>query len=134
VIQLLPEVKDRLHSLGISVSSEPSNVDEVIIKFSIEKVTNHIKNQTNLSDIPTGLKEIAIDMAVGEYIFSKKSMGLLKIDSLDFGLIEKQVQDGDTNVTFAVEANSTPEAQFNAFIQYLRHDEVDFIRYRVLLW
>ncbi len=134
MIQLLAEVKDRLHSLGISVSSEPSNVDEVIIKFSIEKVTNHIKNQTNLSEIPTGLKEIAIDMVVGEYLFSKKSMGLLKIDSLDFSLIEKQVQDGDTNVTFAVEASSTPEAQFNAFIQYLRHDEVDFIRYRVLLW
>lgn len=134
MIQLLTEVKDRLHSLGISVSSEPSNVDEVIIKFSIEKVTNHIKNQTNLSEIPTGLLEVAVDMAVGEYLYTKKSMGQLNVETLNFDLIEKQVQDGDTNVTFAVETNSTPEAQFNAFIQYLRHDEVDFLRYRVLVW
>lgn len=131
---MLEDVKKRLDSLGVSVSSEPNNADEIILSFSISKVTNHIKNQTNLSEIPTGLLEVAVDMVVGEYLFTKKSMGLLKIDSLDFGLIEKQVQDGDTNVTFAVEANSTPEAQFNAFIHYLRHDEVDFIRYRVLLW
>jgi hypothetical protein len=116
------------------MSSEPGNVDEAIISFSIDKVTNHIKNQTNLNCIPDGLIEIAIDMIAGEYLFSKKSMGLLNIESLDFSLIEKQVQEGDTNVTFAVEANSTPEGQFNAFVQCLRHNEVDFIRYRVLSW
>ncbi|WP_142385098.1 hypothetical protein [Cytobacillus massiliigabonensis] len=131
---MLQEVKNRLQSLGITVSTAPSNTDEMVITFSIEKVTNFIKNQTNLNAIPEGLLEIAIDMIAGEFLFTKKSMGLLNIDSIDFGLIEKQVQEGDTNVTFVVEVNSTPEAQFNAFVQYLRHNEVDFVRYRVLLW
>lgn len=131
---MLEAVIKRLNSLGIMVSSEPGNVDEMIINFSIDKVTNHINNQTNLNEIPEGLFEIVVDMVVGDFLYTKKSMGQLNIETLDFDLIAKQVQDGDTNVTFAVETNSTPEAQFNAFINYLRHAETDFIRYRVLLW
>lgn len=134
MIRLLTEVKNRLHSLGISVSSEPGNADEVIISFSIDKVTNHIKNQTNLDQIPEGLFQIAVDMVIGEFLFSKKSMGLLKIETLDFGLIEKQVQAGDTNVTFAVDASLTPEAQFNAFVKHLRHEDTSFSKFRVLTW
>lgn len=131
---MLEDVKVRLKSLGVTVSSEPSNPDEIMLEFCINKVTNHINNQTNLSEIPQGLHEIAVDMAVGEFLNAKKSMGALVIDTLDFDLIAKQVQDGDTNTTFAVEANSTPEAQFNAFIAYLQHNETDFLRYRAFVW
>lgn len=131
---MLEDVKKRLISLGISVSSEPNSQDEILLTFCIDKVTNHINNQTNLSEIPQGLHEIAVDMVVGEFLFTKKSMGALSIDTLDFELIAKQVQDGDTNVIFAVEANNTPESQFNAFVAYLMHNETDFVRYRVMLW
>lgn len=131
---MLEDVKKRLKSLGISVSSEPNSQDEILLTFCIDKVTNHINNQTNLSEIPQGLHEIAVDMVVGEFLFTKKSMGALSIDTLDFELIAKQVQDGDTNVIFAVEANNTPESQFNAFVAYLMHNETDFVRYRVMLW
>ncbi|PJO43917.1 hypothetical protein [Lysinibacillus xylanilyticus] len=131
---MLEDVKKRLKSLGISVSSEPNSQDELLLNICIIKVTNHVNNQTNLSEIPQGLHEIAVDMAVGEFLYNKKSMGALSIDTLDFDLIAKQVQDGDTNTVFAIEANSTPEAQFNAFIAYLQHNEVDFVRYRVLTW
>lgn len=128
------DVKSRLKSLGISVSSEPNSSDEVMLSFCIIKVTNHINNQTNLSEIPQGLHEIAVDMVVGEFLYTKKSMGALSVETLDFEAIVKQIQEGDTNTVFAVEANSTPEAQFNAFIYYLQHNEADFGRYRVMLW
>lgn len=131
---MLEDVKARLKSLGISVSSEPNSADEVMLFFCITKVTNHINNQTNLSEIPQGLHEIAVDMVVGEFLYAKKSMGALSVETLDFELIAKQVQDGDTNVTFAIDASSTPEAQFNSFIAYLQHNEVDFTRYRVFVW
>lgn len=131
---MLEDVKTRLKSLGISISSEPNSPDEVMLSFCIDKVTSHINNQTNLSEIPQGLHEIAVDMVVGEFLYTKKSMGALAIETLDFELIAKQVQDGDTNVTFAVDANNTPEAQFNSFIAYLQHNEVDFTRYRVMVW
>lgn len=131
---MLEETKKRLESLGINVDNEPSSSDGFLLSFSIKKITNHIKNQTNLSKIPEELKEIAIDMVVGEFLFAKKSMGQLEIESIDFEPFAKQVQDGDTNVTYAVEANSTPESKFEAFINYLRHNEVDFVKYRVLTW
>ncbi len=131
---MLADVKSRLSSLGITVSSEPSNPDEMILNFSIQKVTNHIKNQTNLESIPDGLHEIAVDMVVGDFLFMKKGMGQLNIDSLNFELVAKQVQDGDTNVSFAVDANSTPEAKFDACVLYLQHNETDFVKYRVLAW
>lgn len=131
---MLEDVKARLKSLGISVSSEPNSADEVMLFFCITKVTNHINNQTNLSEIPQGLHEIAVDMVVGEFLYTKKSMGALSVETLDFEAIVKQIQEGDTNTVFAIEANSTPEAQFNAFIYYLQHNEADFGRYRVMLW
>ncbi|MEK3993705.1 hypothetical protein MKY29_03035 [Psychrobacillus sp. FSL K6-2365] len=132
---MLEAVKERIKSLGITVSSVPDNPDEYMLKFSIDKVTNHIKTQTNLSFIPVPLHHIAVDMVVGEFLLMKKSMGQLTIDGLDFGLVAKTIQDGDTTTTFAIDKdNLTPEASFNAFINYLRHDAYDFIAYRVLTW
>ncbi|MGE7114836.1 hypothetical protein [Lysinibacillus sp. NPDC047702] len=128
------DVVMRLSALGVTLSSAPTSSDDMLLKFAIDKVTNHINNQTNLTMIPVGLKEIAIDMVVGEFLLNKKAMGLLDIETLNFEAVAKQVQDGDTNVVFAVEANRTPEAQFDVFILYLQHGNTDFIKYRVLTW
>lgn len=128
------DVVMRLSALGVTLSSAPSSSDDMLLKHAIDKVTSHIKNQTNLSVVPRGLNEIAIDMVVGEFLLTKKSMGLLDVSSLDFDVVAKQVQDGDTNTVFAVNESTTPEAQFNAFINYLQHNEIDFVKYRVLTW
>ncbi|QPA56305.1 hypothetical protein [Lysinibacillus sphaericus] len=134
MIRMYLDVVMRLSALGVALSSAPSSSDDMLLKHAIDKVTNHINSQTNLLSIPKGLKEIAIDMVVGEFLLTKKAMGLLDVETLNFGVVAKQVQDGDTNTVFAVEAGTTPEAQFNAFMAYLRHNEVDFVRYRVLSW
>lgn len=131
---MLEDVKKRLDSLGIPISSESSSSDGLILSFSIEKITNHIKNQTNLSKIPQGLNEIAIDMVVGEFLYLKKGTGQLKLDSIDFTVMAKRVQDGDTDTEFVVDTKSTPEAKFDELVSYLQHNEVDFVKYRVLTW
>lgn len=130
---MLEEVKQRLRSLGIAVSSEPSSSDDLILSFTIDKITNHIKNRTNLSSIPNGLKEIAVDMVVGEFLFLKKGIGQLDIETIDFTPVAKQIQDGDTNVTFA-DGAATPESRFDVLVGYLQHNEVDLLKYRVLTW
>lgn len=131
---MLDKVMLRLGALGVKVSNEPSSTDVYLLNFAVNKTRDSIKNKTNLSSIPQGLEHIAIDMAVGEFLFAKKSMGLLNVDSLDFSIVAKQIQDGDTNVVFATNENTTPEARFNVFINYLQHNEVDFVKYRVLTW
>ncbi|MEK4425872.1 hypothetical protein [Solibacillus sp. FSL K6-1523] len=131
---MLEKVRERLVSLGIALSNEPSSTDGFLLSFAVKKTTDHINNQTNLDAIPQGLESVAIDMAVGEFLFTKKSMGLLDVSSLDFSSVVKQVQDGDTNVEYAVDAKFSPEQKFESFIVYLQHNEVDFVRYRVLTW
>lgn len=96
------DVVMRLSALGVTLSSAPSSPDDMLLKFAIDKVTNHVNNQTNLTVIPAGLNEIAIDMVVGEFLLTKKAMGLLDVEKLNFEAVTKQVQDGDTNVVFAV--------------------------------
>lgn len=127
---MLAQVKQRINSFGIEL--DPS--DDMTLAFVIDKVTNHVKNQTNLNEVSPGLHEIAVDMAVGDFLFTKKSMGLLVVDSLNFDLIEKRIQDGDTTVEYVVDINSTPEANFERLLMSLKHNEADFLRYRVLLW
>lgn len=131
---MLEKVKERLQSLGVILSNEPSSTDGFLLSFAVNKTTDHINNQTNLNAIPQGLEQVAIDMAVGEFLFTKKSMGLLDVSSLDFSVAVKKVQDGDTTVEYAIEAKDTPEAKFDKFILYLQHNEVDFVKYRVLTW
>ena len=128
------DVVMRLSALGVALSSAPSSSDDMLLKHAIDKVTSHIKNQTNLLSVPKGLKEIAIDMVVGEFLLTKKAMGLLDVETLNFEAVVKQIQEGDTNTIFAVEANRTPEAYFDAFILYLQHGNTDFLKYRVLTW
>ena len=105
-----------------------------LLNFAVNKTIDHIKNQTNLIAVPEGLTYVAIDMAVGEFLYAKKSMGLLDVSSLDFSTVTKRIKDGDTDVEFLVDAKSTPETNFHAFLNYLQHNEVDFVRYRVLSW
>lgn len=131
---MLEQVKERLVSLGVNLSIEPASTDDYLINFAVKKTVDHINSQTNLNIVPDGLTNVAIDMAVGEFLFTKKSMGLLDVSSLDFSAVTKRIKDGDTDVEFAIDAKTTPEAQFNAFLNYLQHNEVDFTRYRVLLW
>lgn len=129
---MLEDVKKRLSSLGIAVSSEPSSSDDLILSFTIDKITNHIKNKTNLTTVPAGLKEIAIDMVIGEFLFLKKGIGQLDIETIDFSPVAKQVQDGDTNVTFG--DGATPESRFDSLVAYLQHNDVDLLKFRVLTW
>ena len=123
----------RLDSFGYT----PSDNDSWMIAFSIQKVENHIKNSCNISAIPDGLKEVAVDRICGEFLFSKKQTGKLNAENgFDIEMAVKQVQAGDTNVTFAVgEGSETLETKLNKLISYLLNcGEGDFVCYRQLQW
>ena len=121
----------------ISFVYKPSVADSWMITFCMQKVENHIKNSCNISEIPDGLKEIEIDRICGEFLFSKKQSGQLNANNgFDVEMTIKQVQAGDTNVTFAVgEGSETLEAKLNTLISYLmNYGEGDFVCYRQIKW
>lgn len=129
---MLEQVKERLESFSYALKDS----DEVILTFSIQKVENTIKNVCNVSSIPDGLVNIAIDMAVGEFLTAKKTFSPDDIAGLDLDFAVKQLQEGDTNTVFATgEGTLTAEQRLNSFLNYLlTHGRDEFSCYRRLRW
>lgn len=131
---MLNEVKARLLALQIPFDNSPNSNDEQIITFSVEKVIFYVQSRTNLKEVPETLNKVAIDMVVGDFLSTKHSMGQLDLSTLNFEAITKQVQDGDTTVTFAVKDDYSPEAMFYSIVERMRKSDVKWSDYRVIKW
>lgn len=129
---MLDMVKERLQSFGYEIQDG----DEIILNFSIQKVENTIKNDCNVSSIPDGLVNIAVDMAVGEFLTAKKPFSPDSIAGLDLDFAVKQIQTGDTNTVFATgEGSLTAEQRLNNFLNYLlTYGRDQFSCYRKIKW
>jgi hypothetical protein len=129
---MLEKVKERLQSFGYTLKDG----DEVILTFSIQKVENTIKNDCNVSSVPDGLENIAIDMAIGEFLTAKKTFSPDDIAGLDLDYAVKQIQTGDTNTVFATgEGNLTAEQRLDNFLNHLlTYGRDEFSCYRKIRW
>lgn len=127
---MIDDVIARLASFGYIVASN----DFLLIEFLIPKVENRIKNNCNIDIIPDGLHDIAVDMVVGEFLFTKKSIG--RLEGFDLDIAVKQISEGDTSVTFAIgEGSSTSEQRLDRLIDYLLNSGKDeLIAYRCIKW
>ncbi|NYV67272.1 hypothetical protein HYI36_18535 [Bacillus sp. Gen3] len=127
---MLEDVKKRLVTFGYTALPE----DEWILGFTIEKVENLIKNDCNVLTVPDGLRQIAVDMVCGEFLFGKKSLGALS--SVDLEAVVKTIKEGDTQVTFAIgEGSQTPEQRFDSLVNYLiNYGKPSFASYRCIKW
>ena len=129
--QFIELVLKRLESLGYIIQDG----DGWMIGFSVQKVENNIKNSCNTTSIPDGLKYTAVDMICGEFLFALKQTGKLN-ETFNLEAAVKQVQAGDTNVSFAIgEGSQTPEQRLNNLLTYLMtKGEGDFVCYRKIRW
>lgn len=105
-----------------------------LIDFVLDSVVERVKNETNLNTIPEGLKKLAVEMALGQYLSLKKNLG--QLEGFDLEAAVKQIQEGDTNTVFAIgEGNTTPEQRLDTLINYLMNGRTrEFIRYRRVVW
>lgn len=108
--------------------------DDPLLDILLKNVQQRICNKTNQSVIPEGLKGVAVYMAVGEYLNMKKCSG--QLEGFDLDAAVKSIQEGDTNITFALgEGSSTPEQRLNSLIDYLINGRIgEIYRYRRLVW
>lgn len=125
-------VKNRLKSFGYEVKED----DEFSLTFCIEKVRSTIMNEINRQDVPERLEHIAVDMAVGEFLLSKKTFAPNDLVEFDLDYAVKQIQTGDTNTVFATgEGSLTPEQRLTTFINYLlSYGRNEFNSFRRLKW
>lgn len=129
---MLERIKERLQSIGYAVKDS----DDIAINFAMKKVENTIKNDCNISAIPDGLMNIAIDMVVGEFLMSKKTFAPNDLLNFNLDAAVKQIQEGDTNISFALgEGSKTDEQRLDGFIDYLlNYGRDEFITYRRFRW
>ena len=129
---MLEMVKERLKSFGYELQER----DEFALAFSIQKVENVIKNDCGTLSVPDGLVNIAVDMAVGEFLTARKTVSPDNIARLDLDMAVKQIQTGDTNTVFAIgEGSLTAEQRLNAFLNYLlTYGRGEFSCYRKIRW
>lgn len=110
--------------------------DKAVLKFAVEKVTNTIKNECNVLTVPDGLINIAVDMAAGEFLGTKKAFSPADIAELNLEIAVKQIQVGDTSTVFAVgEGSLTPEQRFDLFVEHLlNYGRGELACYRKIRW
>lgn len=126
-IEFIDLVLKRLETLGY----ECAEGDEFITAFSIQKIENTIKNECNVTEIPDGLKYIAVDMICGEILLNKKQTNLLG-DNFSIDSALKSIKLGDTTVQLDDESD---ESKLNVLINHLINYGTDeFICYRKLKW
>jgi hypothetical protein len=126
------DVGKLLESFGYTIQEG----DDWLLGFCIQKVESNIKNECNTSSVPCELSKVAANMVVGEFLFTKKGTGRLQGLSLNLDAAVKQIQEGDTNTTFALgDASKSPEQRLDLLIAYLMtHGKGDFVNYRRLRW
>lgn len=122
---------DLLKALGVTgADSDP------LLDFVIQSVTDTIQNATNQPAIPDGLVSAAVYNVVGQYLNFTKNAGKLNMDAVDLDGGVKQIQEGDTNVVFAIgEGDMTPEGRLEQLISWLiNYGRDQYNRYRRLSW
>ena len=121
---MLEDVIKRLQGLGFSVTEN----DNWVLNFCIDKVENHIKNNCNVSEVPQGLHEVAVDLICGEYLQGKFNAGQLG----DYSQAVSKIKEGDTDITFV---SGMSEAELlKTLINTLCSREIDFAAYRRFKW
>ena len=71
-------------------------------------------------------------------VFRVKEKKIIDPDSVSYINLDvalKSVKEGDTQVEYAIDSSSTPDAKFDSFVNYLiEHGEKDFVTYRDFSW
>ena len=90
----------RLGGVGISPPAE----DEALLGLLLDRAKAALLAQTGQKILPRELKEIAVDMAAGEYLLLQKHAG--RLEGFDQEYAIRQMSQGDTSITYAVEGSA----------------------------
>ena len=128
---MLEDVIVLLDTLGVAGAG-----DDPLLPYLLGSVCQQVRNETNLPDVPRGLRRAVVELTAGEYLAFRKNTGQLDMDGLELDAAVKQIQEGDTSIAFAVgDGAMTAEQRLDALIgRLLRDRSSEFIRYRRLLW
>ena len=133
VLSIQEGIVTRLQAFKYNVQENETSILDYLILKVISSI-NNLTNQFYTADtIPQNLYSIVVDKIVGEFLLFKKNTG--DIPSLDLSPVEKQIQAGDTSITYAVENITSPEKMYDLLIDYLISSrDKELMKYRRLVW
>ena len=133
VLSIREGIVIRLQAFKYSVQENETSILDYLTLKTISSI-NNLTNQFYTADtIPQNLYSIVVDKIVGEFLLFKKNTG--DIPSLDLSPVEKQIQAGDTSITYAVENITSPEKMYDLLIDYLISSrDKELMKYRRLVW
>ena len=126
---------DVIQLLG-AMGYDVQETDSFLLNFCGEKVIENIKNACNVSEVPDGLYYTAVSLMAAEFITLKIGTGSTAgFENLNFEPVLKQLQEGDTNIVYAVDVNSSDSAQMLGLMNLLKTTaEKQFVTYRRIRW
>ena len=130
----MENIKDKVVKLLTKIGYTPTEEDDFLIDFSIDKVENDIKNYCNIGEIPDGLAYVFCYRVCGEFINAKKNSGSLEMQNMKINTaFVTSISMGDTSTSFS--DKNSDENRINSLISYLLTTGQDSINaYRCIKW
>ena len=120
------EISDRLNYLNLSIKN--IYLSEKIILMDINSVENFIKCEINPFIDFCIIKDIFINVVIGEYLMLVKSSNLENDISLDSAI--QTIKEGDTSITYFENENN----KFQNVIDYFLNKKKLLYRYKQIIW
>lgn len=125
------DVVDRLNALGYNLNDG----DIVTLQFAINGTEQYIKNFCNISEIPSELYYVAVDMAVGTFLKTKQSIGTNVYENIDYSVVGiSSIKEGDLTIDFSTGDKNSTINMFNALLDKLCKRDKELIAFRKLRW
>lgn len=125
------DVVERLTTLGYNLN----NGDTVTLQLAVSGVEQYIKNFCNITDIPSELYTVAVDMAAGTLLRTKQSIGIDVCENLDFDSENiKSITEGDVSITYNSDNSNSATSKYKALLDGLCNRENELLAFRKLRW
>lgn len=123
---------DWLYCLGF----EDADTDP-FFALCLASAVQYVKNVTNQAAIPAALHQVTAFRAVGEYLNALFQSGKITQEQMGAAAeaVTKQIKQGDTAITFAVQDNQTAEQRFAKLVDsFLSAGRRQYASHRKVRW
>lgn len=123
---LVTEISDKINTLNLSI--ENTYLSEKIILMAIKSIKNFIKHEINPFIEFDIIKDIFIDLVIGEYLALIKTSNIQH--NIPFNEAIKSIKEGDISITYF--ENNTNDIQ--SVINYFLDKKKLLYKYKRIIW
>ncbi len=123
---LVDDILNKLNCLNLSI--EDVNLSKKIILISINSIKNFVKYEINDFIDFYHIKEVFIDIVIGEYLSLLKLSNIKNDINLDNAI--KSIKEGDTSITYF----ENKEKSLDNIIEYFLNKKKLLYKYKKVIW